>query len=213
MKAESLPPVDCCRTQILLLSQMLGLGFSPSTIGFTLSSSGLISASMQVFVMPIILKRVEASKLYNISISAYPIVFATLPVLNVIARGGAEQEIGNLGLVSNIMLWGTLTFIIAASKVGGMAYSLTLMLTRTNTYSPAALSVSNGVMSCAMSLGRMISPALACSIFALSGEYHLLGGYLWSLCMVCSSLTAVVLARNISRLSRSSLTHYSRNQQ
>ncbi|KAF9058552.1 major facilitator superfamily domain-containing protein [Rhodocollybia butyracea] len=187
-----------------------GLGFLPSTIGFILSSSGLISAALQVFVMPILLKRVEASKLYNIAISAWPISFAALPILNIIARRGLVQATGNLDLVSNIMLWATLVFIVAMSRIGGMAYSINMILTRTNTSGPAALSVSNGVMGCSMSLARIASPALASSIFALSEEYHLLGGYLWSLCMVCSSLTAMGLGRKISRLSQSSLTHYSR---
>ncbi|KAF9058548.1 major facilitator superfamily domain-containing protein [Rhodocollybia butyracea] len=185
-----------------------GLGFSPSTIGFILSSSGLISATMQVFVMPVLLKRVEASKLYNIALSGWPISFATLPILNFIARRGLVQATGNLHLVSDIMLWATLVFIIAMSKIGGMAYSISLILTRINTSSPAALVVSNGVMSCAMSLARMTGPALVSSIFALSQEYHLLEGYLWSLCMVCFSVTAMGLGRNISRLSQSSLTHF-----
>ncbi|KAF9061692.1 MFS general substrate transporter [Rhodocollybia butyracea] len=208
-----------------------GLGFSPSTIGFVLSSSGLISASLQLFVMPIILKRMEASKLYNLSISAWPVVYTALPILNVISRGD-QQETGNLSLVSNIMLWTMLVFVIAIAKVGGVAYSLSLILTRTNTSNPAALSVSNGIMGSAMALGRMISPALAWYAYLFLLPIHLLmvlvlvhqapvrlvrrisstRGYLWSLCMLCSSLTALVLGRNISRLSRSSLTHYSRNQ-
>ncbi|KAF9061696.1 major facilitator superfamily domain-containing protein [Rhodocollybia butyracea] len=188
-----------------------GLGLLPSTIGFILSSSGLISAAMQVFVMPILLKRVEASKLYNIAISAWPISFATLPILNIIARRGLVQATGNLDLISDIMLWATLVFVVAMSRIGGMAYSINMILTRNNTSSPAALTVSNGLVSCAMSLARMTSPAwLGISIFALSQEYHLLEGYLWSLCMVCSSVTAMILGRKISRLSQSSLTHYTR---
>ncbi|KAF9061697.1 major facilitator superfamily domain-containing protein [Rhodocollybia butyracea] len=192
-----------------------GLEFSPSTIGFILSYAGLISAAMQVFIMPVLLKRVEASKLYNIAISAWPISFAFLPILNFIARRGLGQATGNLDLVSGIMLWAILVFVIAMSGIGGMAYS------------PAALAVSNGVILCAMSLARIISPALVryvsifssrsplmilrsvrSSIFALSQEYHLLEGYLWSLCMICSSVAAMGLGRKISRLSQSSLTHY-----
>ncbi|KAF9061694.1 MFS general substrate transporter [Rhodocollybia butyracea] len=188
-----------------------GLGFSPSTIGYLLSTAGLIAASLQVFVMPIILKRTEASKIYNICIAAWPIVFVTLPTLNVIARSGIVNKPGNLGFAStsDIPLWVALIFVIAMSKIGGTAYSITLILTRINT-SSAALAVSNGLIECAMSLARIISPALVSSIFALSQEYHLLEGHLWSLCMVCFSVTAVGLGRNISRLSQSSLTHYTR---
>lgn len=74
--------------------------------------------------MPIILKRTEASKIYNISIAAWPLVFATLPILNVIARSGLVHKPGNLGFAStsDIMLWAVLIFVIAMSKIGGTAY-------------------------------------------------------------------------------------------
>ncbi|KAJ3731622.1 major facilitator superfamily domain-containing protein [Lentinula guzmanii] len=185
-----------------------GLAFSPSTIGFTLSSSGLISSAMQIFIMPVILKRIEASKIYNMSIAAWPVVFATIPILNIIARRGLLEETGCLDIWSNVMLWTGILFVLAASKVGGMAYSVSLILTKTNVDTPAVLAVSNGVMSCAMSLARIISPALASSAFALSEEHHLLGGYFWALMMVCFCLLACSLGRNISRLSRSSLSHH-----
>jgi hypothetical protein len=185
-----------------------GLAFSPSTIGFTLSSSGLISSSMQIFIMPVILKRIEAAKVYNVSIAAWPVVFAALPILNIIARSGLDDETGKLSFWSKVMLWTGLVLILAISKVGYMGYSVNLILTRINVPNPEVLAVSNGVMSCAMSLARMISPALASSAFALSEEYNLLGGYFWSLLMACSCLLACSLGPKISRLSKSSLTHH-----
>ncbi|KIK64332.1 hypothetical protein GYMLUDRAFT_240890 [Collybiopsis luxurians FD-317 M1] len=187
-----------------------GLAFSPTTIGFILSSSGLISSALQIFIMPVILKRVEAAKLYNMSISVLPVVFGALPLLNVIARRGLVEETGELEFIASIMLWIVLVAIVSLSKVGFLSYSLSLILTRTNTDSPAVLSVSNGVMSCAMSLARIVSPALVSSAFALSEEYHLIGGYFWAVVMVCICLFACSLAPNISRLSRSSLTHHKR---
>ncbi|KAJ3777309.1 major facilitator superfamily domain-containing protein [Lentinula raphanica] len=185
-----------------------GLAFSPSTIGFILSSSGVIAAAMQIFIMPVILKRIEASKVYNMSIAAWPVVFAIIPVLNIISRRGLVEETDSLDVWSKVMLWTGILLVLAVSKIGGMAYSVSLILTKSNVDTPAVLAVSNGVMSCAMSLARIISPALASSAFALSEEYHLLGGYFWALMMVCFCLLACSLGRNISRLSRSSLTHH-----
>ncbi|KAE9405880.1 MFS general substrate transporter [Gymnopus androsaceus JB14] len=175
-----------------------GLAFSTSTIGFTLSSSGLISSSMQIFIMPVILKRIEAAKVYNMSIAAWPIVFAALP----------DEKTGDLDIYSKVMLWAGIVLVLAISKVGGLAYSVSLILTRVNVKNPEVLAVSNGVMSCAMSLARIISPALSSSAFALSEEYNLLGGYFWALMMTCSCLLACGLGSNISRLSQSSLTHH-----
>jgi MFS family permease len=187
-----------------------GLSFSPSTIGFILSSSGLISSALQIFVMPVILKRIEAARLYNLSIAVLPAVFAALPVLNIVARRGLVEETGELTVASSVAMWSWLVFVIALSKVGFLSYSISLILTRTNTDNPAVLAVSNGVMSCAMSLARIISPALASSVFALSEEYHLVGGYFWALVMVVFCLLACTLGRNISRHSKSSLTHHRR---
>ncbi|KAF5367210.1 hypothetical protein D9757_012213 [Collybiopsis confluens] len=187
-----------------------GLSFSPSTIGYVLSSSGLISSALQIFLMPVILKRVEAAKIYNMAMSVLPVVFGGLPLLNIIARRGLVEETGDLEFVASVLMWTVLVFIVSLSKVGFLTYSLSLILTRTNTDSPAVLAVSNGVMSCAMSLARIIAPAVVSSAFALSEEYHLLGGYFWALVMVTICLTACLLGRNISRLSRSSLTHHKR---
>ncbi|KAJ4471534.1 hypothetical protein J3R30DRAFT_3299419, partial [Lentinula aciculospora] len=186
---------------------MRGLAFSPSTIDLALSTSGLVSSVIQIFIVPIILNRIEASKAYNMCMATWPIVFATMPALNVIARHGLVEETGKLDLWSNAMLWTGILFVLAVSKIGFMAYSLNLILTKANTSNPVVFAVSNGVMSCAMSLAHITSPALASSVFALSEEYHLLGVYFWSLMMVCFGLLACILGRDISPLSRSSLTH------
>lgn len=72
--------------------------------------------------MPVILKRIEASRIYNISIAAWPIVFAIIPILNVIARHGLVEGTGNLDVWSNVKLWTGILLVLAISKVGGMAY-------------------------------------------------------------------------------------------
>ncbi|KAF5367225.1 hypothetical protein D9757_012229 [Collybiopsis confluens] len=137
-----------------------GLSFSPLTIGYVLSSSGLISSALRILLMPVILKRVEAVKIYNMAMGVLPVVFGGLPLLNIIARRGLVEETGDLELVASVLMWTVLVLIVSLSKVGFLTYSLSPILTRTNTDSPAVLAVSNGVMSCAMSLAHIIAPVV-----------------------------------------------------
>lgn len=140
--------------------------------------------------MPIILKRIEAAKVYNIFVSVWPIVFASLPVLNIIARYGLDEETGDSSPYSKIILWIGLLFVLALSKIGYLAYgfvrftffvnsnahssviSIVLILTRINT-KPEALAVSNGVVSGTMSLARTFSPALTRYVSNLAGSQPL----------------------------------------
>lgn len=140
--------------------------------------------------MPFILKRIEAAKAYNIFVSVWPLVFASLPVLNIIARYGLDEETGNSSLYSKVILWTGLLFVLALSKVGYLAYgfvafhfffpkqyswtwnfSVVLILTRINT-NHETLAVSNGVISGTMSLARTISPALTRYVYNLPGSNH-----------------------------------------
>ncbi|KAF9056710.1 major facilitator superfamily domain-containing protein [Rhodocollybia butyracea] len=182
-----------------------GLSFSPLTIGYVLSSAGIIYSFLQIVIMPVVLKRVEAAKLYFIAVASWPVVFATLPFLNVIASHGLVAETGDMTPFSTFILWIGVGLVLTASKVGSVAYILSLILTKTNSSNPALLAVSNGIISCAMSLARIISPVLSSFIFSISIEYHLLRGYFWALVMVCSCFLTCILTQNVVRLSQSSL--------
>ncbi|KIK57193.1 hypothetical protein GYMLUDRAFT_46441 [Collybiopsis luxurians FD-317 M1] len=182
-----------------------GLSFSSSTIGLALSASGLVYAFLQLFIMPVMLKRVEATTLYSITIASWPVLFAVLPIIHIIARHG----LGETELLSRIVVGAGVAFVLITSKIGQEAYSLSMVLTKTNTSDdPALLAVSNGIMSCAMSLARIVGPVLASSVFAVSQQYHLLGGYFWALIMVCSCLLTCKLSRDVASQSQSSLVCY-----
>lgn len=58
-------------------------------IGLALATSGSISAGLQLFFMPYLLRRFDHAKMYNTCMGIWPYVYALLPGLNVIARWGA----------------------------------------------------------------------------------------------------------------------------
>ncbi|KIK57004.1 hypothetical protein GYMLUDRAFT_139083, partial [Collybiopsis luxurians FD-317 M1] len=181
-----------------------GLSLSSSTIGLALSASGIVYVALQLFIMPVMLKRVEATALYTITIASWPVVFATLPLINIVARRGFAIETGEMDSSMRIILWAGVAFVLVLSRIGYEAYSLSLILTKTNTSDPALLAVSNGLVSCANSLARIVGPVLGSFIFSISDQYHLFGGYFWAMFMVCSCLWTCKLSRDVAHHSRSS---------
>ncbi|ESK92845.1 major facilitator superfamily multidrug- dha1 sub-family [Moniliophthora roreri MCA 2997] len=176
-----------------------GLGFSASQIGFSLASAGAASALMQLFFMPSVLRRYNRAAIYNFCVGFWPIVFAALPVLNVIARCGLNASSGELDGHSASLLWVGVIVILATSRIACLAYSVNMVLIKENTPNPMVLASVNGLIQCFMCLSRAISPTVVSCVFALSEEHHVLGGYFWSLFMVICTLAGCSLAKGISQ--------------
>ncbi|KAJ4488465.1 major facilitator superfamily domain-containing protein [Lentinula aciculospora] len=182
-----------------------GLAFPPSTIGYSLAFAGVIAGSAQAFLMPFLLRRVEAAKIYNLSIAAWPITFLILPTLNMIARYGLDESTGQLDSRSHSALWVGIVVVLALSRVGGIAYSASMILIRNNVPKPSYLGSANGLVQSSMCFSRCISAAFASSVFAFSDKYNVLGGYFWALLHASIALIGCSLARNITRNSRNML--------
>ncbi|KAK7440177.1 hypothetical protein VKT23_017120 [Stygiomarasmius scandens] len=186
------------------LSGLGGLGFSASKIGFSLAVSGLISTFIQIFLLPVALRRVEAEKIYTFSMKLWPIAFLGLPVLGLIARMGAEVvEGGGLAVKEGsgvyVLLWIGIGLVLAVARLGGLAYGVSMILVRNNTHNSEVLGTTNGLVQLAMCVSRMISPTIVSSVFALSQEHNLLGGYLWVVVVVMLGLAGVQVTKRIDR--------------
>ncbi|KIK63616.1 hypothetical protein GYMLUDRAFT_40676 [Collybiopsis luxurians FD-317 M1] len=179
-----------------------GLAFPPSTIGYSLALAGVIAGAAQVFLMPVLLRRFEAAYIYNISMAAWPITFLILPTLNMIARRGLDESTHQLDTCSLAALWVGLGIVLALSRIGGIAFSASMILVRNNVPKASYLGSANGLVQTSMCFSRCISAAFASSVFALSDRYNILGGYFWALLHASIALVGCSLARNISRNSR-----------
>ncbi|KAJ3807639.1 major facilitator superfamily domain-containing protein [Lentinula aff. lateritia] len=183
-----------------------GLAFPPSTIGYSLAFAGVIAGSVQVFLMPFLLRRIEAAKIYNLSIAAWPVTFLFLPTLNMIARYGLDESTGQLGSRSHSALWVGIVIVLVLSRVGGIAYSASMILIRNNVPKPSYLGSANGLVQSSMCFSRCVSAAFASSVFAFSDKYNVLGGYFWALLHASIALIGCSLARDITRNSKNMLT-------
>ncbi|KAF9262151.1 MFS general substrate transporter [Marasmius fiardii PR-910] len=173
-----------------------GLGFSASQIGFSLATAGSTSALIQLFFMPSILRRYKLVNIYNVCIAFWPIVFAILPTLNLIARHGSNP--GELDARSTSLLWLGIVITLALSRIGCLAYSVNMILVKEAAPDPLALATLNGLVQCFMCLARAISPAVVGAVFSISVEYGLLGGYFWSIFMVICCIIGCLAGKGIS---------------
>lgn len=128
----------------------------------------------------------------------WPFTFIALPILNVIARGGINEETGQLDAYTTATLWAGIAIVLTLSRVGAIAYSLSMVLTKENAPSPASLGQSNGVIQFAMCLARSFAPFLVSSLFALSIDNNLLGGYLWVIIMASLAYFSTTISCKIS---------------
>ncbi|KAJ7871414.1 major facilitator superfamily domain-containing protein [Mycena olivaceomarginata] len=167
-----------------------GLGFTASQIGLSLAISGVISCAMQIILLPILLYRIPATKLYNICMFTWCLTFMSLPLLNLLARSDLAAG-----------LWCGVVTILLISRFGWLAFSISMILVRHNTAN-SALGSANGLVQFAMCVSRAISPAFISSVFALSMEHKLVGGYLWVGIMVFICLAGTSLTLRIPDVSK-----------
>ncbi|KAH7100536.1 MFS general substrate transporter [Auriculariales sp. MPI-PUGE-AT-0066] len=162
-----------------------GLARTPQEIGFALSFSGLIAAIMGPIFFPWLTKRIPIKKLYPRLMSFYPVVFLTLPCLNAIAKAylvpGTDNEISKRG---QAILW--------------TALAVPLFLTASPT-SPSreALGRTFGIGQTIAAISRGIAPTLSSTLFALTTEHHLLGGWLVWLVMASIGILGIFTARAV----------------
>ncbi|KAF9532320.1 major facilitator superfamily domain-containing protein [Crepidotus variabilis] len=174
-----------------------GLAFSPSEIGFALSTSGFLAALLQVFFMPMVLNRVDHAKLYHFSMKLWPYVFLSLPLLNVIARLGLDEETGRLTPRTVQVLWVSIALMLSVFRLAVIAYSVNMLLVKKYVPSPASLGSTIGLIQFSICAARAIAPAVASSIFAFSASTGLLGGYLWVPVLTTFAFMGSLFSKNI----------------
>ncbi|KIJ52561.1 hypothetical protein M422DRAFT_58696 [Sphaerobolus stellatus SS14] len=179
-----------------------GLSRPADLIGYSLAVSGFTSATLQMFFMPWFLRNFNLDKMYRVCMCLFPFTFASLPLLNLLARQGLNEE----GVLTvewvKVALWGGIIVSLAMSRVAVLAYSLALILIKNASPSPEALGSTNGLAQWFQCMTRSFSPAFVSSLFALSISNNLLGGYLWVIVMCSLSFIAIYITAKIPEARR-----------
>lgn len=179
-----------------------GIAFTAAEIGFALASSGLISAGLQVFFMPYLLRRFDHAKMYNTCVAIFPWVFLFLPVLNLVARHGVvigEDGTEIIPPSTKALLWTGIGILLGMARCAALAFSVNMILIKQSAPDPASLGVTNGLILFAMCGARAFGPAFASSVFAFSvgsGWWPL--RYVWVVAMVALATLATTLSRRIA---------------
>jgi hypothetical protein len=188
----------------------LYISHQATQIGYSLAISGIISCAMQIVVLPILLCRIAATKIYNICMRAWCATFLFLPLLNFLARCESEST-------EKPWLWCGIVIVLVASRFGFLAFSqvsffffqigavihsnpsfsASMILVRHHASRPSALGSTNGLVQFAMCVSGAVSPIFISSTFALSMKTQLVGGYVWVVVMVLICLAGTSLAWRI----------------
>lgn len=164
-----------------------GLSFPSTITGTMMSTAGVFGVLLQLCAFPYLQKRLGTLPLYRITVSGFLLVPLIMPMANIIARaglqvpkehqGGFMQDVSASARVIVLLLAGTAMAIKTASC---MAFSCNIILVnQAAALAPGAqMGTLNGLAQMASSSMFAFGPYAASSLFALSLEKHLLGGYL-----------------------------------
>lgn len=100
-----------------------GLSRPADEIGYSLAVSGFTSAGLQLFIMPWLLRTFNLDTMYRRCISIFPFAYASLPMLNYVARMGVDEN----GVVVvpwvKTAVWAGTVVVLAMSRIAVLAFS------------------------------------------------------------------------------------------
>ncbi|KAH9935706.1 major facilitator superfamily domain-containing protein [Fomitopsis serialis] len=162
---------------------------APSQIGRALGIMGTVSIFLKLG-MPYCLRRFGVLTVFRFCMRSWPFTFAAMALLSFVAKkvDGAE------GVVTE---WTAVSFVLFLSRIGCMAFSIIMILTKDHTPGTSSLGTSNGLAEFAQSLASVFSPPS--SLFAFSSSRHILGGHFWVVVMVLISVVSGWFAEQMKR--------------
>jgi len=181
-----------------------GIAFDTSQIGYALSMAGVMAVLMQIFLMPVLIRRSNHAKMYHLCMKLWFFPFLVLPFLNIIAINGLDES-GKMLPKTEVLLWIGISIAICAYRFSCLAFSFSMIIIKDHTAGPS-LSATNGLVNVAMSSARIFSPAIANSTFAVAVKLDLLGGRLWVVILVTCAIFGSYFSMKI--VSETKRTHH-----
>ncbi|KAG8990464.1 hypothetical protein FRB94_000283 [Tulasnella sp. JGI-2019a] len=161
-----------------------GLGFTPSRIGLLLGLFGLINGTVQGVFSARAQRRIGTKNVYVFGVLCYFAIFTMFPIMNMLAQSGPTHS----------TLLYTLLFLQLVLTVCSYSSFGCIFLFITAAAEKSQLGATNGIAQTVVSLMRMIGPASATSLFALTMEDNLLGGTLVYWVLIGLTFVALIVA-------------------
>ncbi|KAJ6553597.1 major facilitator superfamily domain-containing protein [Mycena vulgaris] len=163
-----------------------GLGLPPPKIGLVLAVYGLATGLFQVLFFARLVRRFGEKRVFvNGMITCLP-VFALFPIISIIAQRS--------GL--SLVIWILIGFILALGALMDTSFGAIFMFVTASAPRSSRGSV-YGLSQTSVALARAIGPAISTSLFSLSVQHNLLGGYMVYLVFFVLSGLALVLAARL----------------
>jgi hypothetical protein len=97
------------------------------------------------------------------------------------------------------IVWCGIAALLALSRLGCLAFALSMILVKENAPTPESLGATNGLVLFAMCLTRSFCPAFASSLFASLASNNILCGNLWAVIMATIAYACSLLGSQIER--------------
>jgi len=172
-----------------------GLGFAPPTIGLVLGLQGAISGVGQAMLFAPLHRRFGTKTIYIIATSAYVLLFWTFPLMNELAKKYGSQS---------LPVWSVILLHTVLSCGACMSFCCIFIFVTSSAPSKTTLGATNGLAQTTVSVMRALGPAGASSLFALSIQKNLAGGWLVYWVLSGMGVAAVVVSTALKDEGRAS---------
>ncbi|KAJ7820078.1 major facilitator superfamily domain-containing protein [Mycena olivaceomarginata] len=152
-----------------------GLGLPPSKIGFVIAAYGVTMGLSQFLFFARAARRFGEKRVFVGALTACLPIFALFPIISVIAQRDGVSPI----------IWVLIGCMLVLGGLMDLAFASAPKSSR---------GTANGMSQTSASLARALGPALSTSLFSLSVEHNLMGGYFVYFVFFAFSIFALVLA-------------------
>ncbi|KAJ6491890.1 major facilitator superfamily domain-containing protein [Mycena sanguinolenta] len=163
-----------------------GLGLAPPKIGLIMAIQSISIGVFQLFFFAKITRRFGERAVMICGMSMFVLIFGLIPVISAIA-----QQSGRSATV-----WILVACLLSLYVLADMCYGVVWMFLTASAPKDSRGAV-NGLGQTSVSVARAIGPAFSTSLFAVSLERNLLGGYAVYAILGVISVCAVMLARRL----------------
>ncbi|KAF5327032.1 hypothetical protein D9619_004782 [Psilocybe cf. subviscida] len=168
--------VDMCHfsLQVLFYSTPIhlgGLGLDPSKIGTIMGVYGCCNGLIQLRFLGPTIRRFGVRNVFSVTYSSLLVVFTMYPLMSYFAQRAGEVD----GFVVAFLM-----IQLACNVLITMAYGSIQVIIVESVPEGGPIGTVNGVAQMLSSGSRIISPTFASSLFSISVQRNLLGGYMWA---------------------------------
>jgi len=163
-----------------------GLGFSPPLIGSIIGSYGAITGLFQALCFARSVRFLGERFVFLIGMWSFLPAYMALPIMSVYA-----QRFG-----VTIVIWVIIAIVLVLMALMEMSYACVFMYITASVPGKRSLGAINGLSQTTVSFARAVGPMLSTSLFSLSVEQNILGGYaVYAILFIFSSFTLLLAAK------------------